>query len=122
MNLKAFPMGDQSTCENALMCFFDLTGREVDLYRELLKNGPSTATELGGRIGRDRSTAYRSVTSLVDNGLVVKARRIQEGGGIFHVYEAVDPDEVQKMLLERIEMWHDQMKSAARKTRDELTG
>lgn len=122
MNLKAFPTGTESTCENALICFFDLSTKEVDLYRDLLRNGPSTAMELGDRICRDRSTAYRAVTDLVDCGLVEKVKKVQDGGGIYHVYQAVEPEHVQNMLLERIEMWHDQMKSAARRTRDELVG
>ncbi|MGA1822860.1 MAG: helix-turn-helix domain-containing protein [Thermoplasmatota archaeon] len=122
MNLKVFPMGSGSTCENALICFFDLTAKEIDLYRDLLRNGPSTAAELGDRICRDRSTAYRAVTDLVNCGLVEKVKKVQEGGGIYHVYQAVEPEMVQEMLMERIETWHDQMLKAVSRTRDELTG
>lgn len=110
MASKIFPNNIGPNCENALRCFFDLSPLEVKVYRELLDNGSGTALEIGNRIERDRSTAYRSVTKLVNNGLAVKKLKNRDGGGIFHVYEAVDPQEVQVMLKDLIDSWYDEMK------------
>ncbi len=122
MDVKLFPRRMSSNCENAIRCFFDLSTQDLKVYRELLENGPGTAIEIGNRIGRDRSTAYRSVSKLVDNRLAFKKIRNREGGGIFHVYEAVEPDKVQEMLIETIEEWYTNVKSVVEKTSRELRG
>jgi predicted transcriptional regulator len=109
MASKIFPSNIGPNCENALRCFFDLSPLEVKVYRDLLDNGSGTAIDIGKRIGRDRSTAYRSVTTLVNNGLAVKDLKNREGGGIFYVYDAVEPEEVQVMLKEMIDSWYQEM-------------
>jgi predicted transcriptional regulator len=121
MDIKSFPKIG-ANCENAIRCFFDLTSQDINVYRDLLENGPGTALELGERIERDRSTAYRSVSKLVENELVVKKIRNREGGGIYHVYEAVDPETVQKILIEAIEEWYSNVRTVVGKTAGELRG
>jgi predicted transcriptional regulator len=122
MDMKLFPRYMSSNCENAIRCFFDLNNQELHVYRELLEKGPGTAVEIGKRIERDRSTAYRSVTKLVDNQLVVKKTRNREGGGIFHVYEAVEPEMVQDMLIDAIEEWYRNVRTVVERTAVELKG
>jgi len=120
MAAKIFPHNIGPNCENALRCFFDLSPLEVKVYRDLLENGPGTAVELGKRIERDRSTAYRSLSRLVENDLAVKALRNREGGGIFHVYEAVEPEQVQLMLRETIDAWYDEMQRVVKRASEAL--
>ena len=120
MAAKIFPHNIGPNCENALRCFFDLSPLEVKVYRDLLENGPGTAVELGRRIERDRSTAYRSLSRLVDNDLAVKAIMNREGGGIFHVYEAVEPEQVQLMLRETIDAWYEEMQRVVKKASEAL--
>jgi len=109
MASKIFPTNIGPNCENALRCFFDLSPLEVKVYRELLDNGSGTALEIGDRIQRDRSTAYRSASTLVSNGLAVKTLKNRDGGGIYHIYEAVEPEQVQVMLKEMINSWYNEM-------------
>ena len=122
MNIKAFPRLPGAHCKQALQCFFDLSEHELRVYRVLLENGPTTAHDLADLIGKDRSTAYRMVTPLVEMGMVIKETKKQKGGGIFHVYEAKDPMTIQSMLKERIDQWYKVMKEVVNKTSDELTG
>ena len=122
MAAKIFPRNIGPNCENALRCFFDLSPLEVTVYRDLLDKGPGTAMELASRIHRDRSTAYRSLTKLVKNDLARKELLNREGGGIFHVYEAVEPDQVREMLQETIDMWYNEMKRTVSRIPKELTG
>jgi len=121
MDVKTFPRIG-ANCENAIRCFFDLNSQDLKVYRDLFEKGPGTASEIGNRIKRDRSTAYRSVTKLVDNQLAVKKIRNREGGGIYHVYEAIDPDQVQKLLIEAIEDWYSSVKAVVERTANELRG
>ncbi len=122
MNIKAFPRMPSAHCEQALQCFFDLSEHELRVYRVLLENGPTTAQDLADLIGKDRSTAYRMVTPLVEMGMVIKDTRKQKGGGIYHIYEAKDPITIQTMLKERIDSWYVMMKEVVNKTSEELTG
>ena len=122
MNIKAFPRMPSAHCEQALQCFFELTEHELRVYRVRLENGPTTAQDLADLIGKDRSTAYRMVTPLVEMGMVIKDTRKQRGGGIFHIYEAKDPKMIQQMLKERIDSWYVMMKKVVNRTSEELTG
>jgi len=122
MAAKVFPRNIGTNCENAMRCFFDLSPLELRVYRDLLENGPGTALDIGDRIRRDRSTAYRSLTALVENDLAGKKLFNREGGGIFHIYEPVDPVFVQKKLEKAIEEWYLEMKKVVSRVADELTG
>ncbi|OYT45509.1 TrmB family transcriptional regulator [Thermoplasmatales archaeon ex4484_6] len=121
MDVKAFPKIG-ANCENAVRCFFDLNQQDLRVYRELLENGPGTAQEIGERIGRDRSTAYRSASKLVANHLAVKLVKNRGGGGIYHVYQAVDPFQVQTLLKEAIEEWYNEVMNVVERTAGELRG
>jgi predicted transcriptional regulator len=122
MAAKIFPRNIGTNCENAMRCFFDLSPLELKVYRDLLDNGPGTALEIGNRISRDRSTAYRSLASLVNNDLVIKKLLNREGGGIFHIYEPVAPIQVQEMLEDAIDEWYLEMKGVVSKVSRELSG
>lgn len=122
MTKLVFPRGMGANCENALRCFFDLSPLDVKVYRELIDNGQGTALEVGDRISRDRSTAYRSLSKLVASDIVVKKLLHREGGGIIHIYEAVPPDSVQTMLKDIVDKWYGEMMDVIEKTSAELTG
>ena len=122
MTRMEFPRGIGANCENALRCFFDLSPLDVKVYKELIDNGPGTALEIGERISRDRSTAYRSVTKLVSSDIAEKKLQYREGGGIFHVYEAIPPEEVQNILKSIIDAWYDEMIEVIERTSKDLRG
>lgn len=122
MTGRIFPAGIGTNCDKAIKCFFDLTSLDMQVYKELLRNGPGTALELGERISRDRSTAYRSLTRLVDVGMARKDNRTREGGGIFHVYSSVEPTEVQSMLKDIVSDWYSDMMDVVERTSRELSG
>jgi predicted transcriptional regulator len=122
MARMVFPRGSGANCENALRCFFDLSRLDVRVYKELLEGGPGTALEIGERISRDRSTAYRSLTNLVSSEIVKKNLLHREEGGIFHVYEAVPPEDVQVMLRKIVDDWYREMMDVIDRTSLDLKG
>ena len=71
--------------------------------------------ELGEKIGKDRSTAYRCLKGLISCGICTKQRMTMERGGYFHVYFAVPPEEVKARLKECTEQWY-------RKTHNAIEG
>ena len=108
------------TPRQVLLFFFDLKESELDVYSDLLRNGPATSKELGERLKKDRSPVYKVVTKLHNCGLVDKVSRKQGGGAIYYLYKAVDPDKVQDLLIGRLDGWNNSLQNAARRVSSEL--
>jgi predicted transcriptional regulator len=108
------------TARQVILFFFDLKDSELEIYSDLLKNGPATTKDLGERMKKDRSPIYKVVTKLHSCGLVNKVSRKQGGGAIYYIYEAVDPQDVQDQLLERLDSWINATQGAARRAGSEL--
>lgn len=100
--------------------FFHIKGEDLCIYRDLLKNGAATAKELGGRMGRDRGPVYSGVTSLVRTGLVKKTVKKRKAGGLFYVYNAVEPENAHDLLCERIKDWQNSIESSLTKVCSDL--
>ena len=85
---------------------YNLSDMDMEALRHLMAEGPFRAEDLAERLGRDRSTVYRSLQKMVSCQVISKESRSLERGGYFHVYAAV-PKEVLKERLEHcIDEWH----------------
>ncbi|MDG6225550.1 MAG: helix-turn-helix domain-containing protein [Candidatus Thermoplasmatota archaeon] len=100
--------------------FFHIKGEDLCIYRDLLKSGPATAKELGGRMGKDRGPVYSGVTSLVRTGLVRKTVKKRKAGGLYYVYDAMEPEKVHDLLCERIKDWQNSIESSLTKVCSDL--
>jgi len=81
--------------------------RSVDLrvYNELLEQGPATSNDLACAIGRHRSYVNRALTSLCQQGLAHRQRRLLPDGGFQYVYVPKPRQEALEALDEGIEQW-----------------
>ena len=70
--------------------------REINIYMELLKLGPSKAGELSQRIAIDRSVVYKLLYRLIEKGFVSSV--IRENRKYF---QATDPEKLLDVLKER---------------------
>lgn len=69
-------------CEGLLECFHGLGGLDREVFGVLTAaDEPLTVDEVTERVDRERSTAYRSVTRLVEAGFCRKEQVNDEGGG-----------------------------------------
>lgn len=93
-------------CEDVTKCILGLKSLDLQAYKTLLSEGPMTAETLGRHLCRERSTAYRSLQSLISCGLVFRETRTIEAGGYYYEYVAVHPDEVKRMLQENVDRWY----------------
>ena len=75
---------------------FGLTNNEKNIYLFLLGNGPVIASIIGKRLNIKRVTAYASLNSLIDKGLVISF----EKNKVFH-FEAVNPEEILDMCSKK---------------------
>ncbi len=100
------------SCEDLVQCVFNLNPLEVKIYQLLVAEGPLRADEVGKKVNRDRSTAYRCLRHLMTCNMCYKEQKYLEQGGYYHLYTAEPPEEVQKKLETCIEDWHGKMKTA----------
>lgn len=97
-------------CEGLLECFHGLKEIDKEVFKLLTENEePLTVDEIGDRIDRERSTAYRSVQRLMQAGFIQKEQINYEQGGYYHVYRPRDPDEIADEMQRMLNDWYAKM-------------
>ena len=99
------------SCTDLLRCMYNLTDLDMQVLQLLLKEGPARAEDLADRLGRDRSTVYRSLQKMVSCQVVSKETRSLERGGYYHVYTSVPRDLLRERLSHCIAEWHSRVTS-----------
>lgn len=107
-------------CTDLLRCMYNLSELDMETLRNLLHDGPSTAEDLADKLGRDRSTVYRSLQKLVSCQVVTKETRSLERGGHYHVYASVPRDMLRERLEHCIEEWHTRVTALLDRFEDDL--
>jgi predicted transcriptional regulator len=87
-------------------CVLGLKELDISTYKKLLESGPMTAEQLGQILGRERSTAYRSLQNLTAAGLVYRETKSIDVGGYYYEYAAIEPAQVKEMLRSTIDEWY----------------
>lgn len=91
-----------TTCDDLLSCMFELNKAEAGLYLLLVREGSLKLDELAGLARRERSTVYRCLAKLVSLGLVNKESETLPGGGYYHLYTALSPEHLRKVVQSRL--------------------
>ncbi len=105
---------DDMDCQEALRCLFSLT--ELDgIVLETLRDGDEfRSNEMAEIIGKDQSTAYRSLEKLVKCGFAYKERHNIRNGGYYFCYSARPLEMVKEDALEYLEGCYNRFKKAIR--------
>ena len=101
-----------TTCNELLQCIFNLNPLDIEVYSVLVKDGTMRANEVGNKINRDRSTAYRCLQHLMTCNICYKEQKYLDKGGYYYLYSAEPPEEVKNKLEVCMENWHERMKMA----------
>ncbi|MEF8852230.1 MAG: helix-turn-helix domain-containing protein [Haloarculaceae archaeon] len=111
MSLSVADMLNQDMqCEGVLSCLHGLNPLDEESFRVLARSDePLTVDEVATRLDRERSTAYRSISRLLDAGLVRKEQVNYDQGGYYHVYQPADPDEVADDMQRVLNDWYAKM-------------
>jgi predicted transcriptional regulator len=96
-------------CEDMAKCVLGLKELDISTYKALLENGPMTAEKLGELLGRERSTAYRSLQNLISAGLVYRETKSISIGGYYYEYVGIEPVVVKEMIRKNIDQWYEKM-------------
>lgn len=91
--------------QHVLACVFGIQDHESRTYLVLRDNPGSTVAELAQKLERDRSNVNRSLTTLLEKGLVERRRRLLDPGGYVYQYTATPIDEAKEMLHEALDEW-----------------
>ncbi|MCZ7399161.1 MAG: TrmB family transcriptional regulator [Candidatus Methanoperedens sp.] len=97
-------------CEDIAKCILGLKNIDIDAYKMLVTKGPMTAEHLGELLNRERSTAYRSLQSLMVCGLVYRETKTISEGGYYYEYIALDPCKMKEKVAGNIYEWYNKMK------------
>jgi len=107
-------------CDELLACIHGLKQLDRDVFEVLTdRDRALTVDEIADPVGRERSTAYRSVQRLLSAGLIRKEQVNYEQGGYYHVYEPADPDEIADRMQRVLNDWYAQMGQLISQFREE---
>ncbi|SDL88696.1 Predicted transcriptional regulator [Halogranum gelatinilyticum] len=91
--------------QHVLACVFGIQDHESRTYLVLRDNPGSTVAELAEKLERDRSNVNRSLTTLLEKGLVERRRRLLDPGGYVYQYTATPLDEAKELLHDALDEW-----------------
>ena len=102
-------MKEDMDCEDLLECISGSKDLDKEIYFLVLENKKMDVDEIAEKIGRERSTAYRAVQRLKENGFLQKEKTSQKGGGYRHIYTAEEPEKIAEEMQKRLNEWYAQM-------------
>lgn len=106
---KRFPI------DQILRCAFGLSGTEFSTLKALLKKGEATVEELAEQLKKDRTTVQRSMTPLVEKGLVKRRQYNLDGGGYQYSYSPKDKAWIKEHINQHFAHFSEQVKSEVEK-------
>lgn len=115
MGILPEKVSEVNTCHDLVQCAFSLGEFEVDVYYNLLEEGPLRADELALKIGKDRSTVYRALQKLMTCGMVYRETKSIERGGYYHVYRAISREMLKERLEHCVKDWYARMQDVLNK-------
>ncbi len=93
--------------ERLLDCMLGLNTLDRGVFRLLAESSePLTVDHIAKVIGKERTTAYRSVKRLEAAGVAVQDQESCPNGGYHHVYRLADPDEIADALQRMLNQWY----------------
>ena len=97
-------------CEGLLECIHGLKQLDKECFRVLVESeSPLTIDEIADRIGRERSTAYRSIQRLLQTGFIQKDQVNYDQGGYYHVYTPTEPSQIADEMQRKLNEWYAKM-------------
>jgi predicted transcriptional regulator len=96
---------DDPSFQHVLSCVFGIQEHESRTYLVLIDNPGSTVSELAAELDRDRSNVNRSLTTLLEKGLVERERRLLDPGGYVYQYTATPLPEAKTLMHRTLDEW-----------------
>jgi len=84
---------------------YGISETDAKAYFEILQENTLTLKELTEKLGKDRTTAQKTIKKLVEKGLVHRRKINLVKGGIKYSYEALPFSLVKEKMIERVNAW-----------------
>ena len=97
-------------CKDVLQYVFDLNFLDLEVYKKLKEVKESRADDLAKKLGKERSTVYRSLQKLASCDLCTKTTKTINTGGYYHIYTYNNAKKVRKEIESCIDEWYNHMK------------
>jgi predicted transcriptional regulator len=91
-----------ATCQDLLSCLYNLKPTDIDVLRTVAKTPNATLDDIAEKVQRDRSSVHRCLSKLLSANLVTKETKTIKGGGYYHTYNMVEPEQIKKHAKERV--------------------
>lgn len=108
-DMEELMLHDEPGFSDVLSCVFGIQDHESRTYLALLDATGSTAEELAADLDRDRSNVNRSLTTLMEKGLVERERRLLDSGGYVYQYAAVPLPTAKERMHAAVDEWSEQV-------------
>jgi predicted transcriptional regulator len=106
-------------CEGLLECMHGLKELDKRCFQVLTESAePLTVDEVAEEVGRERSTAYRSVQRLLQTGFIQKEQVNYDQGGYYHVYRPTNPEQIADEMQTMLNEWYAKMGQLIHEFRD----
>jgi predicted transcriptional regulator len=106
-------------CEGLLECMHGLKELDKRCFQVLTESAePLTVDEVAEQVGRERSTAYRSVQRLLQTGFIQKEQVNYDQGGYYHVYRPTNPEKIADEMQTMLNEWYAKMGQLIHEFRD----
>ncbi|MCK4757563.1 MAG: MarR family transcriptional regulator [Thermoplasmata archaeon] len=106
------------TCLDVVKCLHNLTDTDIRVLDNLPRTGGITAARIGEAIGKDRSTAHRSLEKLVSSGVCYKEKQPGSPRGYSYRYRRVSIKEIFKKAEQNLDVCYAKVKEALKKADD----
>lgn len=96
-------------CEDLLECVSGSKDLDKEIYFLVLEEKSLSIDDIAEKVNRERSTVYRAVQRLAENGFLRQEKVGQDGGGYRHMYSAVEPEVIAQRMQDQLNKWYAQM-------------
>jgi predicted transcriptional regulator len=91
-----------ATCQDLLSCLYNLKPTDIEVLRTVAKTPNATLDDIAEKVQRDRSSVHRCLSKLLSANIVTKETKTIKGGGYYHTYTMVEPEQIKKHAKERV--------------------
>jgi predicted transcriptional regulator len=109
-NLSVKAELDAINCKDVVKCIFNLTDTDMSVLKALSEKERYTAQFVANEIGKDRTTAYRSLEKLLSCGLCLKGRKGGQSRGFSNVYQGISEKEIYSLAERKFEACYQKIK------------
>ena len=94
-------------CLDLLVCIHGLNERDQIVFQLLQQtDGSLTVDDIADRVECERSTAYRSISRLLEAGVAVQEQVNYDHGGYYYVYRSQPPEKVTHEIQRLLNDWY----------------